>query len=182
MSAKKGLTKEEEILLRDFSRNVSTKSAVLFYANAFIVSALPIWLFWRIHLMDPLYSSLYFVTMTVVSTYLISFANQNTQYILKDKIAVQREEAVTKEMNRKLSDDKKMSKKEKEERILWKKNEVADYEATTFSIFYNNALFLSLVIIFSFVLLRSFNPSFNYIFSIGLSSGLVALLSTSTSN
>ncbi|KAK2727796.1 hypothetical protein QYM36_008323 [Artemia franciscana] len=116
MSAKKGLTKEEEILLRDFSRNVSTKSAVLFYANAFIVSALPIWLFWRIHLMDPLYSSLYFVTMTVVSTYLISFANQNTQYILKDKIAVQREEAVTKEMNRKLSDDKKMSKKEKEER------------------------------------------------------------------
>ncbi|KAG1704752.1 Tumor protein p63-regulated gene 1-like protein [Nymphon striatum] len=48
---------------------------------------------------------------------------------------------------RKLGDDKKMSKKEKDERILWKKNEVADYEATTFSIFYNNALFLMLIII-----------------------------------
>ena len=43
-------------------------------------------------------------------------------------------------------------------RILWKKNEVADYEATTFSIFYNNALFLALVIIASFYLLRSFSP------------------------
>ena len=44
-------------------------------------------------------------------------------------------------------------------RILWKKNEVADYEATTFSIFYNNTLFLVLVIIASFFLLRNFNPT-----------------------
>jgi len=43
-------------------------------------------------------------------------------------------------------------------RILWKKNEVADYEATTFSIFYNNALFLTLIIITSFYLLRAFSP------------------------
>lgn len=42
--------------------------------------------------------------------------------------------------------------------ILWKKNEVADYEATTFSIFYNNALFLTIVILSSFYLLRSFSP------------------------
>jgi len=42
---------------------------------------------------------------------------------------------------------------------LWKKNEVADYEATTFSIFYNNALFLTLIIVTSFYLLRAFSPS-----------------------
>ena len=33
---------EEELLLQDFSRNVSTKSSALFYGNAFIVSAIPI--------------------------------------------------------------------------------------------------------------------------------------------
>lgn len=44
-------------------------------------------------------------------------------------------------------------------RILWKKNEVADYEATTFSIFYNNTLFLLLVIVASFFLLKNFNPT-----------------------
>lgn len=44
-------------------------------------------------------------------------------------------------------------------RILWKKNEVADYEATTFSIFYNNTLFLVLVIIASFFVLKNFNPT-----------------------
>ena len=43
-------------------------------------------------------------------------------------------------------------------RILWKKNNVADKEATTYSIFYNNTLFLFFMLIMSFYLLRSFNP------------------------
>lgn len=42
MTQKKALSKEEELLLQDFSRNVSTKSNALFYGNAFIVSAIPI--------------------------------------------------------------------------------------------------------------------------------------------
>lgn len=63
-------------------------------------------------------------------------------------------------------------------RILWKKNEVADYEATTFSIFYNNALFLALVIVASFYILKTFTPAVNYILSVGATSALLALLST----
>ncbi|NXT94078.1 SSRG protein, partial [Anhinga rufa] len=96
------------------------------------------------------------------------------------RVAQKREDAVSKEVTRKLSeaDNRKMSRKEKDERILWKKNEVADYEATTFSIFYNNTLFLVLVIIASFFVLKNFNPTVNYILSISASSGLIALLST----
>jgi hypothetical protein len=41
-SAESLFTKEEEQLLSDFSRNVSTKSSALFYGSAFMVSALPI--------------------------------------------------------------------------------------------------------------------------------------------
>lgn len=41
-STKKKLTKEEELLLQDFSRNVTTKSSALFYGNAFIVSAVSV--------------------------------------------------------------------------------------------------------------------------------------------
>jgi len=176
----KGFTKEEELLLQDFSRNVSTKSSALFYGNSFIVSAIPIWLFWRVHMMD-LWSSWYvFFAVTIISTYLVAFAYKNTKFVLKHKVAVKREEAVYTEMSRKLAEDKKMSRKEKDERILWKKNEVADYEATTFSIFYNNALFLALIIVSSFYLLKSFSPTSNYIFSVGTAGGLLALLSTGT--
>ena len=34
-------TREEQLLLQDFSQNVSTKSSALFYGNAFIISAIP---------------------------------------------------------------------------------------------------------------------------------------------
>jgi translocon-associated protein subunit gamma len=176
----KQFTREEELLLQDFSRNVSTKSNALFYGNAFIVSAIPIWLFWRIHLMDIITASPIFLVVTLVATWLMAFAYKNTKFSLKHKVAVKREEAVTQEMNKRLSEDKKMSKKEKDERILWKKNEVADYEATTFSIFYNNALFLALIIFASFYILRSFSPTVNYVLSVSLSGGLLALLSTGT--
>lgn len=174
----KGFTKEEELLLQDFSRNVSTISSALFYGNAFIVSAVPFWLFWRIHMIDIFSSLIIFILVTFISTYLLAMAYRNTKFILKHKIAVKREEAVTRELSKKWAEDKKMSKKEKDERILWKKNEVADFEATTFSIFYNNALYLAIVIFASFYLLKSFSPAVNYTVSIGTTAGLLALLST----
>merc|ERR1711893_4598 len=178
--ATKKLTREEELLLQDFSRNVTTKSSALFYGNAFIVSAIPIWLFWRIHQMDPYQSAVLFLVGTLVSTYLVAFAYKNVKFLLKHKVAQKREEAVSREVSKMITDDKKISKREKDERILWKKNEVADYEATTFSIFYNNAMFLVLVIVISFYVLRSFTAPFDYILTMGAASGLIALFSTST--
>merc|ERR1711931_294535 len=92
----KQLTKEEELLLQDFSRNVSTKSSALFYGNAFIVSAIPIWLFWRIHSMDLYSSAFLFVLGTAISTYLVTYAYKNCKFLFKHKIANSRGEAVTK--------------------------------------------------------------------------------------
>ncbi|XP_077531881.1 translocon-associated protein subunit gamma [Haemaphysalis longicornis] len=178
MAGGRKLTKEEELLLQDFSRNVSTKSSALFYGNAFIVSSIPIWLFWRIHQMDLYQSAIIFAVMTISCTWLIAFAYKNVKFVLKHKVAPKREDAVTREIMKQLSDDKKMSKKEKDERILWKKNEVADYEATTFSIFYNNALFLTLIIVTSFYVLKAFSPTVNYVLSVGGAAGLLALFST----
>lgn len=109
----------------------------------------------------------------------MAMAYRNTKFALKHKVAIKREEAVTREITKQLSDDKKSSRKEKDERTLWKKNEVADFEATTFSLFYNNALFLAIVIFVSFYVLRSTSPVANYILSVSGSSGLLALLSTS---
>ncbi|TRY81836.1 hypothetical protein DNTS_011404 [Danionella cerebrum] len=180
---------EEDLLLQDFSRNLSAKSTALFYGNALIVSSIPIWLFWRIWHMDLVQSAVLYAVMTLVSTYLVAFAYKNVKFVLKHKVAQKREDAVSKEVTRKLSeaDNRKIHYWQSVFgfclnwfRILWKKNEVADYEATTFSIFYNNTLFLVLVLIGSFFLLKNFNPTVNYILSISASSGLIALLSTGT--
>ena len=128
--------------------------------------------------MEPLDSAILFVLVTVLTTWLVAFAYKNTKYVLKHKIAPKREPAISKEVMKQVNDDKKIAKKEKDERVLWKVNEVADYEATTFSIFYNNALYLALVCVLSFVIFANFSPSVNYLFSVAGSGGLIALLST----
>jgi len=175
-SEKKKISKEDE-LLAQFSKNVSTKNSALFYGNAAIVSALPIWLFWRIQQLDPVSNAIVYAAVTCVATYLMAMAYSKVHFVMKHKFAQKRETAINKEVNQEMG-DKKVSKDERDERILWKKNEVAQYEATNYSIFYNNAIFISLVIFFGFYFFRSFNPSFNYILSVGGSAGIVAFLST----
>merc|ERR1711890_117888 len=177
----KKFSKEDELLLQDFSRGVTTKSSALFYGNALIVSCIPVWLYWRVHNIDPASSAFIFAAVILASTWLVAFAYRNTKHLLKHRVAVKREAAVTKEMNAKLADDKKISRKEKDERILWNKNEVAEYESTTFAIFYNNALFLSVLIFASFyVFPATVSPTINYVARMGISAGLIALLSTGT--
>uniref|UniRef100_A0ACB8FAJ8 SWI/SNF and RSC complex subunit Ssr3 n=1 Tax=Sphaerodactylus townsendi TaxID=933632 RepID=A0ACB8FAJ8_9SAUR len=161
---------EEELLLQDFEAlATSVRPKVLrrcFFQGTRLhrVSGYPgsvERLYWRIWHMDLVQSAVLYSVMTLVSTYLVAFAYKNVKFVLKHKVAQKREDAVSKEVTRKLSeaDNRKMSRKEKDERILWKKNEVADYEATTFSIFYNNTLFLVLVVVASFFVLKNFNPT-----------------------
>lgn len=139
-------------------------------------------LFYRIHTMDLISSLVFFVVITAGASYLMAMAYRNTKHTLKHKVAAKREEAVTRQITKETADDKRVGRKEREERILWKKNEVAEFEATTFSIFYNNALFLSIVVFLSFTIRRSVSPLTNYIFSVAGTSGLLALLSTKSSN
>merc|ERR1712086_482675 len=68
--------KEEELLLQDFSRRVSAKSSALFYGNAFIVSAIPIWLYWRIHAVDPASTAIILALVTIASTWLVAFLTE----------------------------------------------------------------------------------------------------------
>merc|ERR1711909_261585 len=99
----------------------------------------------------------------------------------KHKIAQKRENAIAREVNSELdakAETKKLSRKEKDDRILWKKNNVADTEATTFAIFYSNALYLFIVIIASFYVFRSTSPAINFTVSNGVAAGFVALMST----
>lgn len=173
------LSREEELLLKESSRNVSTKSSALFYGNAAIISAIPIWLFWRIHSMEPLDFAVYYLIGTLVTTYLVSFAYKNVKFVLKHKVAQKREEAISREISAKLA-DKKYAKKDKDDKVLWKVSEVAEFESTTFSIFYNNSLFLVLLLVTSFMVFKNVTPLFNYLLSMGVSAGILALFSTGT--
>lgn len=69
--------------------------------------------------MDLIQSAVFHSVMTLESTYLVAFAYKNVKFVLKHKVAQQREDAVTGKLSE--ADNRKMSRKEKDVRILWKK-------------------------------------------------------------
>lgn len=72
-------------------------------------------LYWRIWHMDLIQSAVLYSVMTLVSTYLVALAYKNVKFVLKHKVAQKREDAVSKEVTRKLSeaDNRRMSRKQK---------------------------------------------------------------------
>uniref|UniRef100_A0AC34GRU6 Translocon-associated protein subunit gamma n=1 Tax=Panagrolaimus sp. ES5 TaxID=591445 RepID=A0AC34GRU6_9BILA len=177
--SKTKLSREEELLLQGFSSNVSKKGSFIFYTVAAFVSATPIYLYYGIHQMEATEAWMFWLVAVAASTFLLGTAYSNTKQNLKHQIIVKRGEAIAREVSKELADDKKISKLEKDERILWKKSEVGDYEATAFSFFYNNAIFHATFLVLSFFILASFSPALNCVFALVGASGLAALFSTS---
>ena len=50
--------------------------------------------------MDPASTAIILALVTIASTWLVAFAYRNTKHVLKHKVAVKREAAVTKDMNK----------------------------------------------------------------------------------
>jgi len=169
-----------DVILNDFGRNLSGVSGIVFYGMALIVASVPLWLYWRIHLMDPLESYIPWAVMSLVSAFLIAKAYTNTKFVIKHRVAQKIERAVTKEVNKMYDTNKTLSKKERENLMHWKKNEICESQAVSFSLFYNNIIYLTLILVFSFFILKSFTPLYNYVGTVGCSSALLFLLSTSS--
>ena len=105
-------------MLEGFNMNFPLNPCGLFYENAINVSAISGWLYWMFHPCDSASYAVISAIGTLVSTWLLTFAYMTTKHILEHKVAVKCGEAVTKELTKKLTEDKKNSKKEKNERIL----------------------------------------------------------------
>uniref|UniRef100_A0AC34QK94 Translocon-associated protein subunit gamma n=1 Tax=Panagrolaimus sp. JU765 TaxID=591449 RepID=A0AC34QK94_9BILA len=177
--SKSKLSKEEELLLQGFSSNISKKDHVMFYIIAVLITSVPIYLYYGVYQMEPVDSWIIWLLSVVGASGLLGTAYRNTKQMYKHAAVVKRGEAVAREVSKTLSSDKKISSFERDERILFKKNEVGDYEATTLSIFYNNVLFMALFLVISFFILYNINPVWNCLGSLVGSAGLVALFSTS---
>ncbi|VDL43246.1 unnamed protein product [Hymenolepis diminuta] len=171
-------TKEEEMLLEQYGRTSSNKSMKIIYGNALMIAAAPIWLYWRIHEMDFAPYAILFAIFTGLATYLISIAYNNSRGPLMERIAIIRADAINQEITKQVGNDKKISKKDKDDMVRQKTRDVADYESTMFSIFYINAIFIVILMITSTILHQLSNP-INYGFSMLIASGSTALLSSS---
>ncbi|KAA0196050.1 Translocon-associated complex TRAP gamma subunit [Fasciolopsis buskii] len=171
------ITKEDEQLLEKYGRAVSKRSNHLIYGNAVLISLIPIWLFWRVHSLALVSNVVLYAIVSVTSAFLMSYAYNTSKSPLMERIASRRTDAITKEVNSEYGKERKFSRKDRDDTIRERTTEVADYESTTFAIFYNNCLFLLVFLVASLVL-SQFSSQLNYFVSMLLAAGAAAFLSS----
>ncbi|CAL8103259.1 unnamed protein product [Calicophoron daubneyi] len=171
------ITKEDELLLEKYSQAASKKSSNLIYGNAILISVIPIWLFSRVHDLPLISNAILYAIISVCSAFLMGYAYNSSKAPLMERVASRRSDAITREISGQSAKDKKISKKERDDAVRDRTREVADYESTTYSIFYNNCVFLLILLVVSMVLQR-FSGQASYFISMVLASGLTAFLST----
>ncbi|KAI1710567.1 translocon-associated protein, gamma subunit (TRAP-gamma) domain-containing protein [Ditylenchus destructor] len=108
MSKTAKFTKEDELLLKDFSSAVSKTGTLTFYAISTLVGVTPIYLFYEVHQMEVADSWFIWIAAVIGVSYLLAQSYKNVKHVLKHQIVIKRGDAIAREMNRQLGDDKKM--------------------------------------------------------------------------
>merc|ERR1712212_175791 len=175
----KAFTADEEKLLANFSRKTSGKGTLVFWIHALYVVAIPIWIQARIHQYAVSDNLIYLIIGTIAQAAALKYAYTNVKFVSKEKIATLRSEAIANEVTQKIakSEGKNVSRQELDDRILHRKNEVADNESLHYSIFYNNTIYLVMYLLFSIMFFKNSTPLMNYMVSIVMASGFVAGIS-----
>jgi len=170
--------KEEEALIKMFSRDVSNKGQASFFVNALLAAATPLFLFIRVQQVDL--SSAWHVmgVFTAVTAWVLQFTYAKAKFGLKQKMATQIHEGISREVTNSMSADerKKVTAQQKDDRILRRKNEIADKGATQQAVFQTNFVYFFLVLLASFGLFGTWEPIPNFIASGLFSTGLIGAL------
>merc|ERR1711920_483444 len=171
----KAFTADEEKLLANFSRSTSGKGTLVFWIHALYVVSIPIWIQARIHQYQVADQLVYLIIGSLIQAAALQFAYKNVKFVSKEKIATLRSDAIAQEVSHQVG--KQMNRQELDDRILHRKNEVAENESLHYSIFYNNAIYLTMYLLFSIVFFKNSTPLVNYLVSILMSAGFVAGIS-----
>lgn len=176
--SKKEIQAQEDKLIDSFRRDVGNKSSANSYVHAILAAATPLFVFIRIQQVDVSSSWHVMTVLTCVAAYVIQFAYGKGKYNLKSKTAALIHEGVTQEVMGSMTEveRKKISSGSKNEKIVKRKNDISDDVATKQTIFQTNIVFFVLVLLMSFGFFGKWEPLWNFIGSMAVSSGLIWLL------
>mmetsp|Transcript_2908 Transcript_2908/g.7095 ORF Transcript_2908/g.7095 Transcript_2908/m.7095 type:complete len:185 (-) Transcript_2908:145-699(-) len=163
----------ENIDWDEFSESTSKNHVVICYIVAFLTAAVPVWVYHSVRELSVQSFGIFYVVVTLVGTYLLATAYQNVTSTLKSRIQKEREDKVT-------ASTVQAAGKKKKDAVATAKGKAksaAARESVAFSIFFNNAFFFFLCIVFGFFILKSVQTPINYVASIVLASGIVRLAS-----
>merc|ERR1712232_207593 len=151
-----------------------TKEAMsVYFPAALLLAAVPLYLYHSIFSVDLFSNIFLFVVVTVFSAAIISLAYHNVAYWLKCRLNPQRASVITT-----ASVKGATNKKEAMGYRRKKQSQVTDRESMAFSILYNNALFLLLVIILGNFFFGSISGPYNYVLSVSFAAAALSFASS----
>lgn len=83
MVAKTKFSKEDELLLQDFSSTVSKTASVAFYAISLLAAAAPLYLFYAVHQMEVADAWFIWAAAGLGVTYILAQAYKNVKHVVK---------------------------------------------------------------------------------------------------
>merc|ERR1712048_1452347 len=170
--------KEEEALIKMFSRDVSNKGQASFAINALLAAATPLFMYIRIQQVDISSAWHVMAVFTAVTACVLQFTYAKAKFGLKQKMAGSIHEGISREVTNSMSAEerKKVTAQQKDDRILRRKNEIADKGATQQAVFQTNLIYFVLVLIASFGFFGTWEPLPNFIASGIMSTGIIGAL------
>eukprot|EP00471_Norrisiella_sphaerica_P004731 CAMPEP_0184489110 /NCGR_PEP_ID=MMETSP0113_2-20130426/14434_1 /TAXON_ID=91329 /ORGANISM="Norrisiella sphaerica, Strain BC52" /LENGTH=163 /DNA_ID=CAMNT_0026872345 /DNA_START=24 /DNA_END=515 /DNA_ORIENTATION=+ len=152
---------EDEFLEQNIKSNKAESPSSTYLAVAFLLSALPVFLFYTVYKLDDI--GVVYLVVTAISTVLLSTAYQKVTYREKTRLMRFRKENST--MHRKYN----MTSSEFDSEV----EQITGDEALYFSLFRNNLTYVIFFLFFAFYAFRDINREFCYAVSVGAASVLV---------
>eukprot|EP01111_Echinosteliopsis_oligospora_P013266 TRINITY_DN471_c0_g1_i1.p1 TRINITY_DN471_c0_g1~~TRINITY_DN471_c0_g1_i1.p1 ORF type:complete len:176 (-),score=41.22 TRINITY_DN471_c0_g1_i1:84-611(-) len=141
----------------------------LYITNGFVLSLVPVYLYYAVFGMSMKSYAIVYLVMTALSSFGLQFAYNNVACSVNNKMTRERQGGG---IGRARVAGKDVVAAQK---VMQKKATVQ--ESVAFSILYNNSIFLFSLILLAFYFFPSLPSVYNYALSVGLSAGIVALLS-----
>eukprot|EP01097_Dermamoeba_algensis_P005935 TRINITY_DN3731_c0_g1_i1.p1 TRINITY_DN3731_c0_g1~~TRINITY_DN3731_c0_g1_i1.p1 ORF type:complete len:198 (-),score=70.09 TRINITY_DN3731_c0_g1_i1:44-571(-) len=152
----------------------TAEQRAVYFGSAFLVTLVPLYLF--ISIFDLSFSGNFVVlfVVTVFSALIMTFAYHNVAHTLKQRLQQDREASLS---NAYKGGKNKADSQEDRKRALQLQLALTAKESVSFSILYNNVLFLLLVLVFGFFVMGNATPASNYVLTVTLSAASLTLFS-----
>jgi len=146
----------------------------IYFGAAFLVTLMPIYVYYTIFDMSLESYGLIFAVVTLFSASILTFAYHNVAYNVEARLLKLRENVITR------SSIQKEEGRDKPDLVTARKNEqqvITQWEAISFSIVYNNLLFLLSTVVLGCYIFGIAEAPVNYVLSISLSAALSTMIS-----
>eukprot|EP01114_Cavostelium_apophysatum_P001830 TRINITY_DN1159_c0_g1_i1.p1 TRINITY_DN1159_c0_g1~~TRINITY_DN1159_c0_g1_i1.p1 ORF type:complete len:194 (-),score=40.55 TRINITY_DN1159_c0_g1_i1:52-633(-) len=150
----------------------------VYAVSAFLTAAIPVYVFQGIFDLTVTTNFPIFVIITAAAAFGLTYAYNNVNVTLRNKLLADRERTVT--INSVASEA--ISSGQKKRDLVKKKKDqqlkITSKESSSFSVMFNNLLFLLSFIVFAFFFFKNTPSAYNYILSVTAAAGIVSGLST----